>query len=807
MEPKMDQNYNVLSDVLTFLEMNDELNTLKLRRESAQKGEFFVAFLGQFSAGKSYLINNLLGRDLLKSESRETTPLLTYIRYGEQERLVLHFDDGADKQLPVDEVKTITQQNNKWDYNKLTYMEVFVNSDLLREGMVLLDTPGINTVIERHEQLLSRSMELAAKIIYVSNNQPSQMDIEKIAALRMAGFSPWFVRTHCDEIKESEEKRDDVIARDYDILIQQGIVSEDCFHVSNYNDSSWFEGIESLRREMLCLGMNAQKEISIAMNEWEIHMASICLEILSQKKENLIACKAGNDNALQEKLNQVKNRVLSFEKMVTQRQNRLNEEISACQKQLLGPLRQELYSDLQNSSKRIEDSWVDIKSQEQMNQLVSSEIMHFACIANNKADSTISSLLHGIVEGENEEEFFIIDGAPEFERYSELIQDEDERIQELISKLSAIREKRTQLEKVLTERENAPILKEILDDLDELEKNIEEAQEQSDNLPPYEPQYVEKIDNRLQPSQIASAIGGALDWAFLFLPGTSITGAIRSAADSAKVVEKGARLLGKVEKVIETVDKGKDIAFTVKEIKSTINGLTKKSKRVYATKRRKIAVQKGLEKTADRLETGVKKLKKSDESFLDYLTIQHWTTEIGKKFDRLPQMEIDREYESAYQKERSRINQNLVDIQRQRYLKNLELGMYRNETERIEAESKAAVADEHYVEEQLSHKKQQLMRQAEENARKKWTSMCADWYLKAMNDQLNEFLKKHVESLPMRMSSYQERVLSYAKDNIQREQQEYQRLCNLPESDAEKELSCVEKFLDDLKDSYPEIVL
>ena len=186
----VDERKDALLDALDYLGKEDVVKVLNVRRENANAGDFFVAFIGQFSAGKSYLINNLLQRDLLRSGSSETTPLLTYIRYGEQECGILHFDDGSDQQISIEDVKNITQQNSELDFSKLEYMEVFVDADFLRAGMVLLDTPGVNTVIDRHEQLLSRSMELAAKIIYVSGNQPSRMDIGKLTALRDTGFSP-----------------------------------------------------------------------------------------------------------------------------------------------------------------------------------------------------------------------------------------------------------------------------------------------------------------------------------------------------------------------------------------------------------------------------------------------------------------------------------------------------------------------------------------------------------------------------------------------------------------------------------------
>lgn len=81
-----------------------------------------MAFIGQFSAGKSYLINNLLERKLLPQGITETTPLLTYIRYNDElndlsECAILHFQDGISEKISLEEVANIIQKsdNIKWN--------------------------------------------------------------------------------------------------------------------------------------------------------------------------------------------------------------------------------------------------------------------------------------------------------------------------------------------------------------------------------------------------------------------------------------------------------------------------------------------------------------------------------------------------------------------------------------------------------------------------------------------------------------------------------------------------------------------
>jgi hypothetical protein len=799
----VDERKDALLDALDYLGKEDVVKVLNVRRENANAGDYFVAFIGQFSAGKSYLINNLLQRDLLRSGSSETTPLLTYIRYGEQECGILHFDDGSDQQISIEDVKNITQQNCELDFSKLEYMEVFVDADFLRAGMVLLDTPGVNTVIDRHEQLLSRSMELAAKIIYVSGNQPSRMDIGKLTALRDTGFSPCFVRTHCDQIKESEEK--DIakaIQQDLDILSEIGIPAEDCFHISNEADSSWHDNIAPLRKMMQDLGNNAQEELQVALNSWEQSVAEECLTLLKQKEENLIAKKAGDESELQEKLNAIQEKIAGFERMAAQRKARLDKEIEACQNELMNNARQELQLNVDKASQRIEKSWEIVKTGEEMSQLIDREVARFAFAVNEKIDTTVAPILHGVQNGSDEDDSFVVTDLPQFDRYSELEQEENDRIQQLNAKLETIRQNRSLLEEVLEARSTSPEFVELQRDLAELENEIAEAQSAVDGLPAYQPKYVEVDDGKRQPSEVASSVGQTLDWVFLLLPGAQISNGLKAAAKSAKLVEKGARVLAKAEKIIKAADAGKDVAYTARGIKAVLEN----KRKAYATKKRKAAVQNGLEQAAHyaaSVEAGVKD-KNAPPSFLDYLTIQHWATEFGKHFDRPPRMEIDREYEASYRAQKEAITSRLIAAQRKNYEKNCELRRYGSETERIEAERKAAIADEKEVDLQLSRERSKIQHEAENRARKKWAATCAEWFKKQIEAQMDSALSKSAESLPSKLAAYQEHILSHAFEQLQYEKGEYQRLCALPKSEAEQELAIVSGLIADLKGAFPE---
>ena len=159
----MNEEFRLLQQAAEQLNWAEEKRQLEELEQQEQERNFFVAFVGRYSAGKSCLINNLLGRELLPHGTTETTTALTYLRFGEEEKALIHTVDGGVQQVTLEQVRDVDQRKELWEPDTLEYLEVFVNSDLLRGGMILLDTPGINTVIQRHEQLLARSLAFAGR--------------------------------------------------------------------------------------------------------------------------------------------------------------------------------------------------------------------------------------------------------------------------------------------------------------------------------------------------------------------------------------------------------------------------------------------------------------------------------------------------------------------------------------------------------------------------------------------------------------------------------------------------------------------
>ena len=196
-------------DVIEAAEwLGKTVDVAKLERlkELSDNHRFYVTVWGHYSAGKSLLINNILGKDILPVQTRETTAVLTYIQYGTLEECVIVYEYGTSSNYELSVLKDIFQNTSKFEeIGEIDHIEVYVNNDLLSTGLIMVDTPGVNTVIQKHQDLAVDAIEQSGRIIYVLGNSPSNVDKQFIKQISDCGIQISFIRTKCDKLRTAEE--------------------------------------------------------------------------------------------------------------------------------------------------------------------------------------------------------------------------------------------------------------------------------------------------------------------------------------------------------------------------------------------------------------------------------------------------------------------------------------------------------------------------------------------------------------------------------------------------------------------------
>jgi len=127
----------------------EEARTLAAR---VAEGRSYVACLGQFKRGKSSLINTITGFDILPVGTAPVTSVVTVVRHGERSVRVRLADSGWHTIKPAELPAYATEDQNPGNSKGVRAIEVFLPSPILKDGMCLVDTPGLGSVFDANTE-------------------------------------------------------------------------------------------------------------------------------------------------------------------------------------------------------------------------------------------------------------------------------------------------------------------------------------------------------------------------------------------------------------------------------------------------------------------------------------------------------------------------------------------------------------------------------------------------------------------------------------------------------------------------------
>lgn len=751
----IDKLFILLKESNTELNLPQEVAKLEQMQDIYNKKEYFVAFIGQFSAGKSYLINNLLERKLLPQGITETTPLLTYIRYNDElnnlsECARLHFQDGTVEKISLEEVASIIQKSDdiKWNIEDVDYLEIYLHEEVLKNGMILLDTPGVNTIIERHEQLLANSLLLSSKIIYVDGHSPSQVDVDKMTMFKQQGFNVSFVRTHCDEIKSSEESVEQVIDTDLKILEQCGLTKSDCYFVSNMNSSEWFADIAKIREMLVNIGEDVATLLEQDTNSQLVSMANNCIVELKKVKQVLEEKNNNDTQVLEDKKHKIENKIRALEEAVKMRQEKFDKKINECQQNVDTEARAFSQKVIERSVSKIINS--NVSDDNSMLSLVNQEkqqiLQNLLVVINSQIDPMLAKI------NENINVNFELPAVdlPNMEHYQDVVNMQDDEIKELQEKLTEIKSKKDELIKEMCNTDNEEIKNQII----ALESDLMAEKQRYDVENNRPPKMIEVRDDSA--GELGRQIGGLVDLALLVapLPGPGKVTALMK-------VKKFFGIAQKVSKV----QKAGQIAL------KAANAL-------------KVVKNAGIAENV---------------SCLDYLTAEHWGKKIGESLGAPPRLVIDQNYEEQRQEQINNLREQILDKQRKVYKMKCQMDTFKNEEERKKAEKESLIVNEQQIEKEIKTREQQMRKSARENALKNWKKDYAEWYGRAMREQTNKLLEDYLKDLPVRLKEYQNSRLTSVQYRLNQEKENYEQLLNIAPSEVSERLEKVNNLINALK--------
>ncbi len=173
--------------------------------------------VGEFSSGKSFLLNALLGKigleeragttritGLLATDVNPTTATITELSYAAEERAVAHFEGGRTERVPVDLLARFETGG------EAAVLRVGVDSPFLRNGFVVADTPGLASIDPAHRRATLRYLPGADAVLYlIDTQQPlGDGDAAFLGIIRRSIESIFIVQTKIDlwRIRDGERE-------------------------------------------------------------------------------------------------------------------------------------------------------------------------------------------------------------------------------------------------------------------------------------------------------------------------------------------------------------------------------------------------------------------------------------------------------------------------------------------------------------------------------------------------------------------------------------------------------------------------
>jgi GTP-binding protein EngB required for normal cell division len=127
-----------------FVEFRPTVSMIIDRLESKS---FEIALFGRVSSGKSSLLNHVVQADILPVGVNPITAVPTRLVYGDASRLTVWYADRNAERTDLARLpEFVSEQHNPGNYKHVTRIVVELPSARLRDGVVLVDTPGLGSL-------------------------------------------------------------------------------------------------------------------------------------------------------------------------------------------------------------------------------------------------------------------------------------------------------------------------------------------------------------------------------------------------------------------------------------------------------------------------------------------------------------------------------------------------------------------------------------------------------------------------------------------------------------------------------------
>ncbi len=165
-----------LDDLAEFADRRESRAVTDAARALDKKlveNRFNVVVFGEFKRGKTTFVDALLGADVLPSAVVPLTSIVTAVTWGREIRARIGYLDGREEDVDVTDLATyVTERGNPDNALGVARAVVSYPSEDLRDGVFLVDTPGVGSVYQRNTEAARAFLSESDAAVFLTSADP-----------------------------------------------------------------------------------------------------------------------------------------------------------------------------------------------------------------------------------------------------------------------------------------------------------------------------------------------------------------------------------------------------------------------------------------------------------------------------------------------------------------------------------------------------------------------------------------------------------------------------------------------------------
>lgn len=306
-------NVETLQSIARFLDLkNIETELAQIKEKSNDSAELILPLVGEFSAGKTTLINALTDCKKLETATQPTTATIYEIHFGcDQSYAIVLTSNGERKK--VDDIASLKNET----LGDAVVVNIFDTSKKVSASTILVDTPGLSSPNPLHRQTLVDFLPQADAILLVTdvNQQTTRSLTDFIKTMKLAKRPIFLVITKCDTKSESElEAVKKYISENCELSVEQVA----CVSASTDNLNELYNLLDKI-----------QKDKTAILKEVNKHRIQTISNTLVQRIDELLKASSSDkdlDNAIRQQEYELNKLNRNIDKLVESATDDINEQ-------------------------------------------------------------------------------------------------------------------------------------------------------------------------------------------------------------------------------------------------------------------------------------------------------------------------------------------------------------------------------------------------------------------------------------------------------------------------------------------------